>query len=117
MDIHSILEGLSMVDGVIGVFLIDDYGNMIDSVAQNSQESEKIAQVIYSCIDSGNRIAESVVDSHLMQSYIEFSDSNITLDLLSSGAILAIHASPGANLGRIRLEIRKTKKEIDRVLA
>lgn len=117
MEIHDILESLCTVEGVVGAFLIEPDGNMFDSVTRNTMDVDYIADLVHRCVNSGKMIANSFYNSPLKQSYVELSDSSLTVDLLNNGRILALLASSGANLGRIRLEIRKTKKAVERQLA
>lgn len=117
MEIHGILENLCTVEGVLGAYLIGENGEMMDSSANDELDTEYIADLVHRCVKSGNQIAESLYDSPLKQSYIEFSDSSLTLDSLKNGAILALLASSKANLGRIRLELRKTKRNVEKKIS
>ncbi len=114
MGIHEILENLCTVEGVKGAFLINEEGKMIDNVVDGDMDVDYVADLVHRCISAGNKIANTFYKSPLKQSYVELSDSSLTLDLLNDGKVLALLASSGANLGRIRLEIRKSKKAFNR---
>ena len=114
-DLKGILENLCKVEGVEGAFLVGTDGVMIESVFKMPHDTEFIGNLAYRCITSGKKIAEALDKSPLNQSYLEFEDISLTLDLLSNGSILALLAGTGANLGRIRLEIRKNKKSVESI--
>ncbi|MFP4498147.1 MAG: roadblock/LC7 domain-containing protein [Vulcanimicrobiota bacterium] len=115
-ETHDILESLCTVEGVTGAFLIDEDANIIDFVAPEDFEVDNLAGLSHKCIESGIKIAGIIDKKEVKQTFIEYADSNLTLDLLSNGVILALLASSGANLGRIRLELRKTKKKVEKEL-
>lgn len=116
MEVKSILESLCTVDGVTGALLVDADGQTAESVIKDEWDPDYVTHLSHNCINSGNKVAQMLNKAPLKQSYIEFEESSITLDLLKNGSILVLLASSGANLGRIRLEIRKTKKSIEKQL-
>ncbi len=113
MEIQAILESLCTVDGVTGAILVNESGEVTDSSITGQWDPDHVANLAYTGLVTGNRIADYLDRNPLKQSYIEFDDSSITLDQLKDGSILVLLASNGANLGRIRLEIRKSKKSIE----
>lgn len=116
MEIESHLQNLSKVDGVTGVLLISQQGELAGSLMEGKDDAGLIAGLVQGSLSSGSRIADSLGKSPLKQSYVEFENSSITLDLLKDGSTIVVIASRGANLGRIRLEIRKAKKGIEGIL-
>lgn len=116
-ELNKILENLCTVEGVQSAFLIDGEGNMVESVMEQPIDIDGIANLAYRCVTSGKMIADSIGRKALKQSYVEFRNSSLTLDLLKNGDILVLLASSGSNLGRIRLEIRKNKKSVENLLS
>jgi predicted regulator of Ras-like GTPase activity (Roadblock/LC7/MglB family) len=116
LEIESHLQNLSKVDGVTGVLLISQQGELAGSLMEGKDDAGLIAGLVQGSLSSGSRIADSLGKSPLKQSYVEFENSSITLDLLKDGSTIVVIASRGANLGRIRLEIRKAKKGIEGIL-
>ncbi|MCD4783184.1 MAG: roadblock/LC7 domain-containing protein [Candidatus Eremiobacteraeota bacterium] len=116
-ELNKILENLCTVEGVQGAFLIDEEGNMVESVMDQPIDIDGITNLAYRCVTSGRMIANSIGKKALKQSYVEFKNSSLTLDLLKNDAILALLATSGSNLGRIRLEIRKNKKSVENLLS
>lgn len=113
MELHNILESLCTVEGVTGALLVDESGGHTGSIKDKSVDAEQVVTLARNCIYSGSRIADALMKPPLKQSYVELDDSSITMDLLENGSILVLLSSKGANLGRIRLEIRKTRKNIE----
>jgi predicted regulator of Ras-like GTPase activity (Roadblock/LC7/MglB family) len=116
-EVNEILESLCSVEGVKGAFLVDREGHLKVNAHQEGIETEAVVQLISDCLTSGNSIADALDGNNLKECIIEYSALNLTLDILKDGSTLALLASSGANLGRIRLEIRKTKKEIESLIA
>jgi predicted regulator of Ras-like GTPase activity (Roadblock/LC7/MglB family) len=53
----------------------------------------------------------------LTQQALEFEDFQVIVESLEGGHALAVAAAPTANLGRIRLELRKNRKAVESSLA
>lgn len=66
---------------------------------------------------AGNRVAASLGAQGLSHHFVEFADTQIIVEALDAGRLMAVVADPGANLGRIRLELRKNKKAVEASLA
>lgn len=116
-ELKSILESLCAVEGVQGAFLIDENGIMVESVAQIPVDIDTIANLAHLSVTSGMAISDSLDKKALIQSYVEFKNSSLTLDLIKNNAILALLASAGSNLGRIRLELRKNRKSVESLMS
>jgi predicted regulator of Ras-like GTPase activity (Roadblock/LC7/MglB family) len=117
IEVNQILENLCSVEGVKGAFLVDQSGQLKVNVHQEGIEVEPIIRLISDCLTAGGNIASMLDGNSLKECIIEYSDLNLTLDILKDGSTLTLLASSGANLGRIRLEIRKTRKEIESLIA
>lgn len=115
-ELNKILENLCGVEGVQGAFLIDESGKMVENVTEEPVDPNFIGDLVHRCVFSGKQIADSLDKKALKQSYVEFKDSSLTLDLLKNGAVLALLASSGSNLGRIRLELRKNRKAVESLM-
>jgi len=115
-DLKDILENLCTVEGVQGALLINEKGEKVESFTHGTVDLDLIADLSFKCVSSGMQIAESLGRKALKQSYMEFKNSSLTLDLLENGTVLALLASSGSNLGRIRLEIRKTRKSVEKLM-
>ncbi len=116
-ELKEILDNLCTVEGVKGAFLIDEDGKMVESVTIEQVDVDLVADLSHRCVRSGTQIADSMDWKSLKQSYVEFKNSSLTLDLLKNGAVLALLASSGSNLGRIRLEIRKNRKSFEKLMS
>lgn len=116
-ELNKILENLCTVEGVQGAFIIDESGIMVESVANGPVDNDLIAKLSHRCVRSGTQISDTIDQKGLKQSYVEFKNSSLTLDLLKNGAILALLASSGSNLGRIRLELRKNRKSVESLMS
>lgn len=113
MDTKEILKNLCAVEGVTGAYYLDKNRNLADFSAAIETDTEYVAGVILGIIDSGRKIGEAFDMLPLNQSNVEFGDSSLALDILKDESALALVSTKGANLGRIRLEMRKAKKTLE----
>jgi predicted regulator of Ras-like GTPase activity (Roadblock/LC7/MglB family) len=116
-EMKKILENLCRFEGVKGALIVGRDGKIIESFTGQQMDLEVIGNLIVRSIEKGDAIGEKIGISSLNQAYIEYPDMNLTSEVLGpQGVILTILAGSGANLGRIRLEIRKNRKAVESLL-
>lgn len=115
-DLKRFLENFCKLEGVRGVILLDSDGKMVECHLEKSADVDSIFELVCSSIATGRDIGENLQKSPLSRSYLEYRDMSLTSEVLASGNILTVVADSGANLGRIRLEIRKNRKAIENLL-
>lgn len=116
-ELPDILDSFCRLDGVHGALVLDTSGTVLEERFAEGRESGGVAQMVRRSVDAGSRLAKALGKEAMTQEYIEFSSSQITAEMLEGGRSLVIVADTGANLGRIRLEIRKSKKAVESSLA
>ncbi|MDQ7822102.1 MAG: hypothetical protein RDV48_04840 [Candidatus Eremiobacteraeota bacterium] len=112
-ELKEILENFCKIEGVLGAILSDPDGTILDKTIENLDEFAPLEPLLHRSTQIGIEAALKFQKDGLNQSYIEFEDLSITSVILARGHILTIFTSSGVNLGRIRLEIRKSKKAIE----
>lgn len=115
-DLSKVLENFCRLDHVKGAMILDSMGLVVDQHFEGEASSDAVAEVIIRSMQSGMQIAEELGKAPLNQQYIEYAGSQLTAELLNDGFVLVILADTGANLGRVRLEIRKNKGSVERML-
>lgn len=115
-DLRKVLENFCRLDHVKGAMILDSSGTIVDRHFAGEQDSDPVAEVILRSMQAGVQIAEDLAKAPLNQQYIEYAGSQLTAEQLAQGYVLVILADTGANLGRVRLEIRKNKGSVERML-
>ena len=116
-ELDQILENFCRLDHVFGAAVFDANGFVIDKFFVDERETEPLAEVILRSLQLGMAISEDLGKAPLNQQYIEFAEKQITAEVVGDNFVLVVLAGSGANLGRVRLEIRKNRGAVERLLA
>lgn len=113
MHIEQLLEGFLSIGGINGAFLLDKKGQFVANVFHGSEEMDLICETSLRSVNVNKDFGFSFEHGSLEQSYIEFDECFLLLEPLSNMQTLVIMGKPGANIGRIRLEMKKTKRILE----
>ncbi|MFA5506151.1 MAG: roadblock/LC7 domain-containing protein [Vulcanimicrobiota bacterium] len=118
-DLDQILENFCQLDHVYGAAVFDANGFVIEKYfrEENENETDPLAEVILRSLQAGMQIAEELGKAPLTQQYLEFEEKQITAEVVGENFVLVVLAGSGANLGRVRLEIRRNRGAVERLLA
>jgi predicted regulator of Ras-like GTPase activity (Roadblock/LC7/MglB family) len=116
-DLDQILENFCRLDHVFGAAVFDANGYVIEKYFVDEKETDPLAEVILRSLHAGMQIAEDLGKAPLTQQYMEFEEKQITAEVVGGDFVLVVLAGSGANLGRVRLEIRKNRGAVERLLA
>lgn len=111
-ELKKILENFCKLEGVRGALVVASDGSIQDSFAEKPIDSDRIATLVSACASLGERTAASLSLESVHQLYVEYENFSVTSEAIGTRSLVIV-ADPGANLGRIRLEIRKNKKVIE----
>ena len=112
-ELNKILENFCKLEGVRGALVVRGDGSVHESHMAHPTDPEAIARLVCGCYRLGDATARGLSLDTMSQSYVQYQDFSITAEVLGNGSSLVILANSGANLGRIRLEIRKNRKLIE----
>lgn len=116
-DLKKILDNFTKLDNVKGAVLLDGGGYIVDqSFRDDDFDSQPLALLVSRAVQVGVALVSELGKMPLSQQYLEFADVQITAEQLANDCILVILAENGANLGRVRLEIRKNKGAVEAML-
>jgi predicted regulator of Ras-like GTPase activity (Roadblock/LC7/MglB family) len=115
-ELARILENFCRLDGVQGALVVGPDGSVVEQFFTAERDSEALASLVLRSAEVGGRIAQELGTAPVNQTYVEYGDQQLTSEQLAGGQHLVILASSGANLGRIRLEIRKNGKAVEALL-
>ena len=116
-DLTKVLDKFCRLDHVRGALILDDHGLVVEESFNGEQVSQPLAGLVLRAVQVGHSLVDDLGKAPLTQQYIEFSDLQITAEQLANGYVLVILAESGANLGRVRLEIRKNRASVETMLS
>lgn len=116
-DLKRILENFCRLDLVRGALVVTHDGFILEQHTNDDVDTQGVALVVNRAVQLGGALVDELGKSPLNQQYIEFADAQITAEQLANGCALVVVARSNANLGRLRLEIRKSKSAVEGLLA
>lgn len=116
-ELDQILENFSRLEHVIGAAVFDANGFVVEKYFVDDSEIDPLSEVILRSLHTGMQISEDLGKSPLTQQHMEFADKQITAEVVGENFVFVVVAGSGANLGRVRLEIRKNRGAVERLLA
>lgn len=105
MNIRESLLEINKIQGVIGSLLMDDQGNVIESLVTSEVDAKAVGQVVNSIYSANNKYMASMKQSSMEEAIIESTQGNIVLEN-TPGGVLVVVTQPQVNLGIIRVEAR-----------
>lgn len=116
-ELSALLDKFKRIDGVAGAMIIDRSGNVVESVLEDQQAAQHIAESILGCLDGGAKIAAALKKGNVQRDLIHCGDNQYLSESVTDEHFIVIAASVKSNLGRIRLELRKNKGAAASLLA
>lgn len=113
----ELLEDMVKVDGINAAVIVSRDGFVIDGVSnRGSLDTDTVGAVISAGTGSSEVMGRELNVGVMTQGMIEFTGGLIIMSLVGLDAILAVVADPKANLGYVRLQIKKRIPDIEMVL-
>lgn len=115
-ELSKVLENFCRLDGVQGALILDASGEMVDNHAPAVGDLAPLVRLVSHSLTLGRQASDALGKSPVNHQYLEFAQMQITSEILKNHNVLVVCAKTGANLGRIRLEIKKTKPDVEKLL-
>jgi predicted regulator of Ras-like GTPase activity (Roadblock/LC7/MglB family) len=112
-DYASALEGIGKLDGIQCALLISKKGEILESVSSAAVSKNEFIPFALKTMESSMKVSPLYGKGESGQQYIEFQDIFITLDKFSQERYLILIGQSGMNLGRIRYEIKRSRKLLE----
>ncbi len=116
-DTAEILEAFSRLDGVFGALVLNGEGQICAEHLVDFADRDGLSAAVHRSRNLAGRLTGALGQGNLTQQALEFEDSQVIVEILEGGHALAVAAAATANLGRIRLELRKNRKAVESSLA
>ena len=111
-SITDALDALCRIDGVSYASLVDDQGCLVEHSGEDHAHFMEPGSFITALKTLCKNIESAYPSEAMAQSYLEFENFNFTCVPIAD-YFLCVIASTTANLGRVRLEIKKNRKFIE----
>ena len=113
--LKSVLDDLVKVEGINIALVVGRDGFIIEYTSKTGMlDPEAVGAVVSTGMGSSEVMGRELGVGQMLQSMIEYSSGVIVTSYLANGAaILGIVADPSANLGNIRLQVKKRTSLIE----
>lgn len=116
-ELDEILERFLKLESVRATVLLDPLGSVIAETGMTEESFQDCVGVVAGLIPIAVNISGMLESQAVQQQYVETEDVQLTVELLQGDYALVVIANPGANLGRIRLEMRKSKAPLESLVS
>ncbi|MHB2018549.1 MAG: roadblock/LC7 domain-containing protein [Candidatus Xenobia bacterium] len=116
-ELNKVLENFCRLDGVRGALVLNAQGDLVGTHAEKPIQQEVVSLLASRALQLGLDAAAHLQKDNVTHSYIELGDFSVVSEILDSRASLVIVIEPNANLGRLRLEIKKNRKVVEDLAA
>ena len=111
---EQILKELNKTDGVHESLIVGRDGFVIDHAGD--MDSESVGAIVSTAIGTVEAMGRDAKQGELFEFMAEYKDGVMIIAPVGGDAVLGIVAEAGANLGRIRHDVKKNLRELERVL-
>lgn len=115
-ELHTMLEELVTARGIDVAVCVGRDGFVIDSASTGKADTEAIGAMVSTGMGAAESVGRELGLAEMNQTMMEFKNGIIMMTVIGQEALLAIVASNDANLGQIRLQVRKYAPKIVEVL-
>lgn len=111
-ELKDVLTEFTNIPGVNTACLVGRDGFLLDSIAISGIDTEMIGAIASSGFGASESMGNQLGKGSMSMSMIEYDDGPVMLSPIGEEAFLVIVAEKEANLGMIRLKIKKHSREI-----
>ena len=111
-DLKQVLTECTNIPGVNTACLVGRDGFLLDSIAMSGIDTEMIGAIASGGFGASEAMGNQLGKGALSMSMIEYNDGPVMLSPIGDDAFLVVVAEKDANLGMIRLKIKKHSAEI-----
>ncbi len=110
--LRGILDSLLKVEGVTAALVIGRDGFVIESAATHSIDTDAVGAIAASSLSASESMGEELKLGTLGSVLIEYEQGPVALTPAGPDAVLAVVGDQSANLGRVRIEMRKIRQTV-----
>ena len=110
--LNKILEELVETAGIDVAVCVGRDGFVIDAASEGKSDTEAIGAMISTGMGSAESVGSELGLKEMDQAMMEYKGGIVMMTALGKEALLAVVASKDANLGGIRLQVRKSAPKL-----
>ncbi|NOQ22983.1 MAG: dynein regulation protein LC7 [Candidatus Aegiribacteria sp.] len=110
--LHKILEGLLEVSGIDVAVCVGRDGFVIDAASTGKADTEAIGAMVSTGMGSAESVGRELGLKEMDQAMMEYKKGIVMMTALGSDALLVVVAAKDANLGGIRLQVRRSAPKL-----
>lgn len=114
--IHDVVKALGRRDGIDAVIVMGHDGLVIDGHAGDDFDSESLAALVPSIVESCNRVGAVGGRGEFGMGVVEFTNGLAIVADLTTESLLAILVRPNSNIGDLLYELRRHRGSIAQLL-
>lgn len=117
-QLTSLLQSFLRLDGVLGACILSKDCEVLAEELSEAIKSDPLAMDFKEFLPKINALALDLGATELDRHHLTLDDKLLMIEELVGGAMLVVYTgTDSSNQGRVRLEIRKGKKNIEAALA
>ncbi|TMJ01807.1 MAG: dynein regulation protein LC7 [Bacillati bacterium ANGP1] len=110
--LRGILEALLKVEGVTAAMVVGRDGFAIEAVSSGSVETDSVAAIAASSVTAAEAMGETLKLGAMGTILLEYELGPVAVTPAGPDAVLAVVGNQSANLGRVRIEMRKVRQAV-----
>lgn len=110
--LKQILSEFLKLDGVSAAVVVGRDGFVIESAVSGKVDIEALGAMASTGVGTSEAMGQELGKGQLSQMLVELQNGPILLSPLSPDELIAIVADHGANIGRVRYELKKNRERI-----
>ncbi len=110
-QLKDVLTDLAKVEGVVAVLVVGRDGFVVEGMAsEESVDLEAVGAIVASNIAAADSMGREMVRGGIRNLLLEYDDGPVAIGPAGPDAMLVVVGGREANLGRIRLEMRRNSQ-------
>jgi predicted regulator of Ras-like GTPase activity (Roadblock/LC7/MglB family) len=115
-DTSRILKELVEVQGIEVAVCVGRDGFVIDAASTGNADTDAIGAMVSTGMGSAESVGRELGVGEMAQAMMEYDKGIVVLSALGSDALLAVVASKDANLGNVRLQVKRRSSDLEKTL-
>ncbi len=107
-ELHKILEGIVEINGIDVAVCVGRDGFVIDAASAAEADTEAIGAMVSTGMGAAESLGRELGLEEMDQAMMEYKGGIIMMTALGTDALLVVVAAKDANLGGIRLHVRRS---------
>ena len=117
LELNRILNQFLEIAGVEVAVCVGRDGFVIDAASTREADIEAIGAMVSTVMGPAENVGHEIGLAEMDQAMMEYQDGIVMMTALGREALLAVVAEKDANLGNVRLQVRRQVPELEKALS